>query len=103
MKNNSGKDLIYESVKKAWVMGVRRETVDYVLAEYKGIIVEAYEVIEVINNKGNPERWYKVPKHKNRWGFHGKRAPDHVRDNYLNKSIAHHKKKGAANPIRYSL
>ena len=98
----SGKDLIYESVKQAWVMGKRRDTVDYVLAEYKGIIVEVYEVIEV-NTKGQPEKWYPVLGYKNRWGFHGRRAPDHVRDNYLNKSIAHHKKRGAANPIRYSL
>jgi uncharacterized protein len=99
----SGKDLIYESVKQAWVMGARREAVDYVLAEYKGIIVEIYEVIEIINNEGSPERWYKVSGYKNRWGFHGKRAADHVRANYLNKSIAHHKKRGAANPIKYTL
>jgi hypothetical protein len=98
-----GGDLIYESVKQAWVMGTRRETIDYVLAEYKGIIVEIYEVIKVINNEGRPERWYKVPGYKNRWGFNGRRAADQVRDYYLNKSIAHHKKRGAANPIRYSL
>ena len=99
----SGKDLIYESVKQAWVMGARRETVDYVLAEYRGIIVEIYEVIEIINNEGSPERWYKVSGYKNRWGFHGRRASDNIRDNYLNKSIAHHKKRGAANPIKYTL
>ena len=98
-----GKDLIYESVKQAWVMGARRETVDYVLAEYRGIIVEVYEVIEVKNNEGSLERWYKVPGYKNRWGFNGRRATDNVRDYYLNKSILHHKKRGAANPIRYSL
>ena len=99
----SGKDLIYESVKQAWVMGKRRDSVEYVLAEYRGIIVEVYEVIEIINNESNPERWYKVTGYKNRWGFHGRRASDNIRDNYLNKSIAHHKKRGAANPIRYSL
>ncbi len=100
--NYSGKDLIYESVKQAWVMGKRRESVDYVLAEYKGIIVEVYEVIS-LDNRGRSERWYQVPGFKNRWGFHGKRAQENVRDSYINKSIAHHKKRGAANPIRYSL
>lgn len=99
---HSGKDLIYESVKKAWVMGKRRDSVDYVLAEYKGIIVEVYEVIAHENN-GNLERWYQVPGYKNRWGFNGRRAQEGVRDKYINKSIAHHKKRGAANPIRYSL
>ena len=98
----SGKDLIYESVKQAWVIGKRRETVDYVLAEYKGIIVEVYEVIEV-NNNGQLEKWYSVPGYKNRWGFHGKKAIDQVRFYYINKSISHHKKRGAANPVRYCL
>jgi hypothetical protein len=83
-------------------MGKRRESVDYVLAEYKGIIVEVYEVIEV-NHNGQPEKWYSVPGYKNRWGFHGSPAPEQVRNNYLNKSIAHHKKRGSANPIRYTL
>ena len=98
----SGKDLIYESVKQAWVIGKRRDTVEYVLAEYKGIIVEVYEVIE-INNNGKLEKWYSVPGYKNRWGFHGRRAIDRVRVNYINKSISHHKKRGAANPVKYSL
>jgi hypothetical protein len=106
LKNNTkypGQDLIYEAVRKEWVMGKRRDTVDYVLSEYKGIIVEVYEVIEVMNNEGNLEKWHKAPGYKNRWEFHGRRALSNVRDKYLNKSIAHHKKRGAANPIRYSL
>jgi hypothetical protein len=96
-------DLIYEAVRKEWVMGKRRDTVEYVLAEYKGIIVEVYEVIEQKNSNGKFERWFSVPGFKNRWGFHGSRAIDIVRDLYINKSIAHHKKKGSANPIKYSL
>ena len=101
---NTGKDLIYESVKKAWRIGPNRENIEYVLAEYKGIIVEVYEIIEVKNNDGKVERWYQCPEFKPvRWGFHGRIAKDEVRDNYVNKSIAHHKKPGTANPIRYSL
>ena len=99
---HSTKDLIYESVKQAWVIGKRRDTVEYVLAEYKGIIVDVYEVIELSVN-GQLEKWYPVPGYKNRWGFYGKKAIDQVRSVYINKSIAHHKKKGAANPIRYNL
>ncbi len=98
----SGKDLIYESVKQAWVIGKRRDAVEYVLAEYKGIIVEVYEVIEN-NINGKTEKWYQVSGFKNRWGFHGIMASNDIREEYLNKSIAHHKKRGAANPIRFSL
>jgi hypothetical protein len=100
--NHTAKDLIYESVKQAWVIGKRRGTVEYVLAEYKGIIVEVYEVIEVSIN-GQIEKWYPVSGYKNRWGFHGKKAIDDVRSVYINKSISHHKKIGAANPVRYRL
>ena len=100
--NHTAKDLIYESVKQAWVIGKRRGTVEYVLAEYKGIIVEVYEVIEVSIN-GQIEKWYPVSGYKNRWGFHGKKAIDDVRSVYINKSISHHKKRGAANPVRYRL
>jgi hypothetical protein len=100
--NHTAKDLIYESVKQAWVIGKRRGTVEYVLAEYKGIIVEVYEVVEVSIN-GQIEKWYPVSGYKNRWGFHGKKAIDDVRSVYINKSISHHKKIGAANPVRYRL
>jgi len=95
-------DLIYESVKQAWVIGERRDNVEYVLAEYKGIIVEVYEVIEVDIN-GQIEKWYPVSGYKNRWGFHGRKAMSQVRSFYINKSISHHKKRGASNPIRYKL
>jgi hypothetical protein len=40
---------------------------------------------------------------KNRWGFHGIPAPDDITRQYLYKSMAHHKKRGMANPLRYSL
>ena len=99
---NIKKDLIYESVKQAWVIGKRRNEVEYILAEFKGIIVEVYEVVEV-NVNGILEKWYPVPGNANRWGFHGKKAKDKVRSLYINKSISHHKKRGAANPIRYNL
>jgi hypothetical protein len=99
---HAGKDLIYESVKQAWVIGKRRESVDYVLAEFKGVIVGVYQVEPKVIN-GQSETWYAIPGMKNRWGFHGVPAPDEVRDLYLFKSMAHHKKRGAANPLRYRL
>ena len=100
-KAHAGKDLIYESVKQAWVIGKRRESVDYVLAEFKGVIVGVYQVVPKVIN-GQSEKWY-VPGMKNRWGFHGIPAPDDVRDLYLFKSMAHHKKRWTANPLRYRL
>ena len=88
---------IYNSTKYAWIVGKqKRETVQYAIAEYGGIILEVFKIDE----------WYsaklKDNKKNNRWGFHGEVAEESVRSLYVNKSIAHTKKK-ARNPIRYVL
>lgn len=89
---------IYKATKEAWVIGdQRRNTVRYALAEYSGIIIEVFEIKE----------WYPIhipdAKRQNRWGFNGSIANEDVRSLYINKSVAHSKKKGAANPIKYRL
>ncbi|WP_010522875.1 LEM-3-like GIY-YIG domain-containing protein [Aquimarina agarivorans] len=96
-KRGESVEHIYHATKQAWVIGEhRRNTVKYALSEYTGIIIEVFEIHE----------WYNFiteDKRSNRWGFHGKVASDEVRNLYINKSIAHTKKKGAANPIKYRL
>tara|TARA_B110000027_G_C16071965_1_gene279508 strand:+ start:33 stop:1169 length:1137 start_codon:yes stop_codon:yes gene_type:complete len=100
---------IYKATKEAWVIGNNKTNiVKYALAEFEGIIIEVYKIKD----------WYRVkPKDFNdrnndfkikanskvRWGFDGDVAEESVRTIYLNKSIAHVKKQGAANPIRYTL
>ncbi|WP_010177156.1 LEM-3-like GIY-YIG domain-containing protein [Aquimarina agarilytica] len=95
-KRGEAFDFIYQATKQGWVISEqRRNTVRYALSEYTGIIIEVFEILE----------WYEIPitETKSRWGFNGKVASDEVRDIYINKSIAHTKKKGAANPIKYRL
>ncbi len=88
---------IYESTKQAWVIGEKRlPDLQYALADYRGIIVGVYCIKD----------WYKVmlPGSKRiRWGFNGEEASDEIKALYLNKSVKHTKKRGAANPIRYIL
>ena len=89
---------IYESTKQAWVVGEqKRKTTKYALSEYCGIVIEVFEIKE----------WYEIEtpnnKRKNRWGFNGEIAKPEIREKYINKSLAHTKKKGAANPIKYRL
>jgi hypothetical protein len=89
---------IYESTKHAWVVGEqKRKTTKYALSEYCGIVIEVFEIKE----------WYEIEtpnnKRKNRWGFNGKIAKPEIREKYINKSLAHTKKKDAANPIKYRL
>ena len=94
----SSSNSIYEATKQAWVVSQsRRDTVKFALSEFEGIIIGVFEIKE----------WYPVitqnNKLNNRWGFIGQQANAEIRDLYLNKSIMHVKKRGAANPIRYNI
>jgi uncharacterized protein len=88
---------IYQATKASWVIAKHKiEKLKFVLSEYRGLIVEVFEVDE----------WYEVPtvdkngKDKIRWGFNGKVAPDETRRKYINKSV---NKKGYQTPIYYKL
>ena len=91
---------LYEATRKSWLMAEwRTKSVKFVLAEYRGLIIEVYEVekwevnrTETINGKK-----------RTRWEFIGKPADKIVRDQYYMKSVAHLKKKGARNPLKYSI
>ena len=95
---NKEKNGIYEATKESWVINKNRiDQLEYALSEYQGIIIGVFK----INN------WYPIKTDDNkinkRWGFDGEDAPIDIKALYLNRSIAHVKKPGAANPIRYKL
>ena len=95
-KRNSGSKEIYNATKESWKVSESRiKNIKYALSEFEGIIIEVYKINE----------WYKVEKEGEsiRWGFNGEIAEDIIRNKYINKSIAHTKKRGAANPIRYKI
>lgn len=97
-------EAIYKATREAWRIGRKRTKIlKYVLSEYRGLIVEVFEV----------DKWYEVErtyglKCRNAgkkyiaYGFNGKRAPDYIRNLYINKSIVDRKVKGRANPISYA-
>jgi hypothetical protein len=92
--NNS----IYAATKESWVINKNRiNELEYALSEFQGIIIGVFKI----------NKWYAASTENNkinkRWGFDGEDAPKEIKDLYLNKSIAHVKKKGAANPIRYNI
>jgi hypothetical protein len=99
-KRGSGFKGIYEATRESWVMDKYRiPSIKYALAEYKGWIVEVFQIskwyaVDTIDNKGKP---------KVRWGFTGVVAPTDVKTKYFNTSVAHVKVPGASNPIRYTL
>lgn len=104
-KRGIGGQSIYQATKEIWT--IRKDKLPrlkYVLSEFRGLIVEVFEV-EVWYEK---ERGY-LPNSKKHgqtkigFGFNGKVAPNGIRNQYINKSIAHTKKRGAASAIRYNL
>jgi len=104
-ERGSGENAIYNATKETWTINkLKLKNLKYVLSEYRGLIVEVFEV----ENWYEKERGY-TPKSKKYgqtkigYGFKGKVANDQIRDRYINKSIAHTKKKGAASAIRYNL
>ena len=79
----------YEATRGTWVMNEKKaKSLRYALAEYRGFIVEVYEI--------DSSSWEVLD---GRMKFSGKVATDEVRSLYLNKRVT--KKKGSANPIRY--
>ena len=101
----SGEDKLYTATKERWRMDKSRlGGIKYVLSEYRGLIVEVFEVA----------KWYPIKRQYNPgsqkagttyagYGFDGHVAPNPVRNKFLNKSVAHKKKRGASNPIIYNL
>lgn len=104
-RRGKGEQTIYEATKQTWT--IRKDklpNLKYVLSEYRGLIVEVYEVKEWYEN----ERGYlptskRFGQTKIGYGFNGDVAIDEMRNKYINKSVAHKKKKGAASAIRYNL
>lgn len=104
-ERGKGGQSIYNATKETWTIKKSKlDQLKYVLSEYRGLIVEVYEVEEWYEK----ERGY-LPSSKRYgetkigFGFNGKIAPDDIRNLYFNKSIAHTKKRGAASAIRYNL
>ena len=93
---------IYEAVRLAWRLDVNKaKKSDLVLALQHGLVIGVFV----------PQKWLEATK-KNfpskeecpgRWGFVGKPAPSKIQELYLDKRIPDNmRKKGAANPVRYS-
>ena len=97
-KVKNSNNAIYIATKESWVINKNRiNELEYALSEFQGIIIGVFKI----------NKWYAASTENNkinkRWGFDGEDAPKEIKDLYLNKSIAHVKKKGAANPIRYNI
>jgi len=104
-RRGKGEQSIYEATKETWTIRESRlYQLKYVLSEYRGLIVEVFEVFEWYEKeRGFTPNAKRFGETKIGYGFNGQIAPENIRMKYLNKSIAHVKKRGAASAIRYNL
>lgn len=104
-ERGSGENTIYNATKETWTIDkIKLSELKYVLSEYRGLIVEVFEVETWYEKeRGYTPRAKKFGQTKIGYGFDGKVANEQIRNRYINKSIAHTKKKGAASAIRYNL
>ncbi|MEP7266121.1 MAG: hypothetical protein ABI844_00745 [Saprospiraceae bacterium] len=109
-KRGNGTDPIYQATKETWLIGEwRLPQIKYVLSEFRGLIVEVFEVKDWYpkqrpkNKTIDKERNIKIQVEVIGYGFDGVIALDEIRNLYINKSVAHIKQKGAAQVIRYNI
>ncbi len=93
---------IYEAVRYAWKIDVTRaRKAQYILAVCSGLVVGVFvpEIWLEATTEHFPDRESK----QGRWGFIGCDAPSDITKTYLRKRVpSSMRKKGSANPIRYS-
>lgn len=106
VNKSSEEEDLYDAVRYAWKVSLEKaRKVDYVLAVRRGLIIGAFKATEWLpatkeyfpdfNRDGYGPR-------EGRYGFCGCEAPEDVKRLYLRKRVPDkHRKRGAANPIRY--
>lgn len=99
----SGENAIYEATKEIWNINKKRVyNIKYVLSEYRGLIVEVFEVINWYEKeRGFNPNAKKFGQTYIGYGFEGKVADDEIRNRYINKSIAENKKRGFSGVLIY--
>ena len=104
-QRGSGKDAVYNATKEIWTIDKRKlNNLKLVLSEYKGLIVEVFQVNEWYEKeRGYNPKTKKFGQTKIGYGFNGQIASEEIRELYLNKSIAHMKKRGSATVVRYNV
>ena len=95
---------LYDATRSCWKLGTRREKAQYAMAIYHGIVREVYVIAGWVPGGSTMRSDDEDGRHEDmptRWEFIGKVADDSVRQKYLGKSVAHHYKRAAQNPIMY--
>lgn len=101
-----GERELYETARGVWIIGKRRERVEYAIAVCYGIAKEVYRIHKwhPINTLEYKIRDISEWLDDDRWEFEGKVAEEEVRDLYFGREIYVGGKpvEGLQNPVRYA-
>jgi uncharacterized protein len=104
---------LYDATRKSWVVGTRRNEVQFAMALYRGIIREVYEIAtwlpagSTMTGLGTTSNVVeKAPpaetKESTRFEFVGRIANESIRRRYVGQSVRKYFAVGSQNPIKYA-
>jgi len=93
---------IYEAVRHAWKLNPEKATqADYVLAMQQGLVIGVFVAEKWLT--ASLENFPDKEERIGRYGFIGHEAPDEIQQLYLRTRLPDHmRRRGAANPVKYS-
>lgn len=93
---------LYDAARHAWKIDPKKaRQAEVILATDHGLIVEAFVADQWL--EANVENFQGFPARPGRWGFEGHPAPQELAQLYKRKRVPDSmRKKGSANPIRYT-
>ncbi|XHC24411.1 hypothetical protein ABWH91_08885 [Phycisphaerales bacterium ac7] len=99
---------LYDATRSAWKLGEKRESADYALSVYRGVVREVYRVgawlpAGATMRAKDEATDGRSPERDGRWEFVGEVAEEPVRRLYLGKLISAYFPKGNQNPVKYVL
>lgn len=94
---------LYDATRSAWVVGDRRNKVQYAFSVYEGVIREVYRITQWLPGGATYNARYggQHRRRTGRWEFVGTKAKEKIRRRYVNRYVGHLFTQGAQNPISY--
>ncbi len=93
---------IYEAVRHAWKLNSKKaQLAQFVLAMQQGLVIGVFIAEKWL--PANPENFPGKEERSGRYGFIGYESPDDIQKLYLRTRLPDYmRKRGAANPVKYS-